>query len=225
MTAALHLKEGLTRYIEVAKGKLTANSDVSEGGLGFNVSLTEGQITGWFYDQALNRDRLVKFVSGRRVLDVCSYVGAWGVRAAAAGADRVTCIDTSEQALERVEFNARLNDVAERVFVGQGDAFSVLRQLKADGERFDLVVLDPPAFVKRRKDLKTGACAYRRLNKAALGLLEKDSLLVTASCSFHMASDSLLRLVQQAARHSDRHLQVLEQGHQGLDHPIHPAIP
>jgi len=218
-------QEGLMRYVEVATGELVSNTEVPEGGLRFYISLTDGQKTGWFYDQTGNRDRLMKYVPGKRVLDVCSYVGAWGVRAAAAGADKVICVDTSEQALEGVETNAQANGVAERVFVGQGDAFSALKQLKADGERYDVVILDPPAFIKRRKDVKAGTLAYRRLNEAALGLREKDSLLVTASCSAHMAADSLLRVVQQAARHNDRHLQLLEQGHQGPDHPIHPAIP
>lgn len=223
--SATRTREGLVRYVEVALGTPLPRTEVPEGGLHFEVSLTEGQKTGWFYDQAANRDRFMKYVPGKRVLDVCSYVGAWGVRAAAAGAASVTCVDSSEQALERVATNAQANGVAERLNVGQGDAFAALKQLKADGERYDVVVLDPPAFIKRKKDLKTGALAYRRLNEAALGLLEKDSVLVTASCSYHFAADSLLRVVQQAARHNDRHLQLLEQGHQGPDHPIHPAIP
>ena len=131
----------------------------------------------------------------------------------------------SAQALQRAAHNASLNNVGERVATLQGDAFQVLRELRAQRERFDVVVLDPPAFVKRRKDLKEGALAYRRLNEAAIALLARDGILVTASCSFHMDRDQLLRGVQQAARHSDRNLQLLQQGHQSPDHPIHPAIP
>jgi 23S rRNA (cytosine1962-C5)-methyltransferase len=134
-------------------------------------------------------------------------------------------VDASGSALERVGLNARLNGVADRVSLVQGDAFDVLRDLRSERERFDVVVLDPPAFVKRKKDLKEGALAYRRLNASALSLLGRDSLLVTASCSFHMHRDDLLRTVQQAARHGDRSLQLLQQGQQGPDHPIHPAIP
>lgn len=218
-------QEGLPRYVEVAAGELASDIEVSEGGLRFHCSLTEGQKSGWYFDQSANRDRFMKYVPGKRVLDVCSYVGAWGVRAAMAGAEHVTCIDSSEQALERVAASAQTNGVARRVFVGQGDAFTALKQLKAEGERYDVVVLDPPAFIKRKKDVKQGTLAYRRLNEAALGLLGKDSVLVTASCSYRMSADSLLHVVQQAARHNDRHLQVLEQGYQGPDHPIHPAIP
>jgi 23S rRNA (cytosine1962-C5)-methyltransferase len=217
--------EGLELYNQAVLGALPAPAEVREGGLSFGVSLDEGQKTGWFFDQAANRDRLLKYVAGRRVLDVCSYVGGWGIRAAAAGAAEVTCVDTSQRALDGVLENAARNQVAERVRVHRGDAFTALRDLKAQGERYDLVVLDPPAFIKRKKDLKEGTLAYRRLNEAALGLLQRDGLLVTASCSFHMDRDSLLRVVQQAARHLDRSLQLLEQGQQGPDHPIHPAIP
>lgn len=217
--------EGLDRYIEVAAGEVPERVAVVEGGCRFEVSTLEGQKTGWFFDQAANRDMLMPRVSGLRVLDVCSYVGAWGVRAAAAGAASVTCVDVSRQALEQVQANAALNGVDDRVQVHRGDAFDALRQLKADGEKFDVVVLDPPAFIKRKKDVKEGTLAYRRLNEAALGLLSRDGLLTTASCSFHMDRDNLLRTVQQAGRHADRHLQLLQVGQQSPDHPIHPAIP
>ena len=223
--SAIREMEGLERYVEVAAGKPPAQLEVVEGGCRFQVSANEGQKTGWFFDQAFNRDRLMQHVKGLRVLDVCSYVGAWGVRAAAAGAKEVLCVDASAGALERVGSNAALNGVEDRVSSMQADAFDALRQLKADGEHFDVVVLDPPAFIKRRKDMKQGVLAYRRLNEAALALTSRDGLLVTASCSFHMERDNLLRTVQQAARHGDRYLQLLENGQQGPDHPVHPAIP
>jgi 23S rRNA (cytosine1962-C5)-methyltransferase len=217
--------EGLELYNEEVLGTLPAQAEVREGGLSFGVSLLEGQKTGWFFDQAANRGRLLKYVAGQRVLDVCSYVGGWGVRAAAAGAAAVTCVDASQRALDAVLENAARNGVGDSVQVHRGDAFVALKDLKAQGERYDLVVLDPPAFIKRKKDLKEGTLAYRRLNEAALSVLQRDGLLVTASCSFHMDRDSLLRVVQQAGRHLDRSLQLLEQGEQGPDHPIHPAIP
>lgn len=216
--------EGLERYIEVAHGEVPERVEVYEGDCHFQVSPTEGQKTGWFFDQAANRDRLMPQVAGKKVLDVCSYVGAWGVRAAVAGASSATCVDVSKAALGHVEANARLNAVADKVETMRADAFDALKQLKASGRKFDVVVLDPPAFIKRKKDLKEGTLAYRRLNEAAMGLLEKDGLLVTASCSFHMDRDKLLRTVQQAGRHADRHLQLLQVGQQGPDHPVHPAI-
>ncbi len=222
--SAVRELEGITRYVELAYGEVPERLDVLEGGCRFEVSPSEGQKTGWFYDQAANRDQFVRYVNGLRVLDVCSYVGAWSVRAAAAGAAAVTAVDASAQALDLVARNAALNQVEDQIGVIQGDAFEVLRDLRGQRERYDVVVLDPPAFIKRKKDLKAGTAAYRRLNEAALGLLEKDGILVTASCSFHMQGDQLLRTVQQSARHSDRHLQLLQQGQQSPDHPIHPAI-
>lgn len=223
--SAIRELEGLDRYVALAHGEVPARVPVEEGGCRFEVSPGEGQKTGWFYDQAANRERFVRHVAGLRVLDVCSYVGAWAVRAAAAGASAVLAVDLSPSALEQVSHNARLNGFGESVSTLRADAFDALRDLRAQRERFDVVVLDPPAFIKRRKDLKEGTLAYRRLNEAALGVLERDGLLVTASCSFHMHRDELLRTVQAAARHSDRSVQLLEQGQQGPDHPIHPAIP
>ncbi len=223
--SAVRELEGLARYVEVAHGQVPERLTVEEGGCRFEVSPFEGQKTGWFFDQAANRDRLMPQILGKRVLDVCSYVGAWGVRAAHAGASEVVCVDASARALQGVRENARHNRVADRVSVLQGDAFETLRALKSAGERFDVVVLDPPAFIKRRKDMKEGSLAYRRLNEAGMSLVTRDGLLVTASCSSHMTGEHLMRVVQQAARHGDRYLQLLETGQQGPDHPVHPAIP
>jgi len=222
--SAIRELEGLERYIEVAHGEVPERVEVHEGGCRFEVSPAEGQKTGWFYDQAANRDLLMPQVVGKKVLDVCSYVGAWGVRAAAAGAESVTCVDVSRSALEQVATNAEINVVADKVQTLRADAFDAIKQLKASAEKFDVVVLDPPAFIKRKKDLKEGTLAYRRLNEMAMGLLARDGLLVTASCSFHMDRDNLLRTVQQAGRHADRHLQLVQVGQQSPDHPIHPAI-
>jgi 23S rRNA (cytosine1962-C5)-methyltransferase len=223
--SAVRELEGLTRYVEPAHGQVPDRVQIREGDCRFEVSLNEGQKTGWFYDQAANRDDFMRHVAGKRVLDVCSYTGAWSVRAAKAGAMAVTAVDTSAQALGQLQANASLNRVQDRVETVRGDAFAALRDLRAKREHFDVVVLDPPAFIKRKKDFKEGMLAYRRLNEAALGLLQRDGVLVTASCSFHMQADQLLRTVQRSARHSDRSLQLLQQGQQGPDHPIHPAIP
>jgi len=217
--------EGIERYIEVGMGEVPDRVQLREAGVTFEVALAEGQKTGWFYDQAFNRNLLMPHVDGKRVLDVCSYVGGWGVRAAVSGASEAVCVDVSAHALEQVEVNAKLNNVADHVMTHRGDAFETLRQMKQAGEQFDVIVVDPPAFIKRKKDLKEGALAYRRLNEAAISLLSKDGLLVSASCSFHMDRDHLLSTIQQAGRHSDRHLQLLMTGQQSPDHPIHPAIP
>lgn len=222
---ALRELEGLALYTDVAAGTVPEQARVRENGCEFSAALRGGQKTGWYYDHRDNRARLCRYVRGRRVLDVFSYVGAWGVQAAALGADQVVCVDSSGAALEQVADNARRNEVSAQLSTIQGDAFEVLRGLRDQRERFDVVVLDPPAFVKRRKDSREGAEAYRRLNELAMRVLAKDGILVSASCSYHLTAEQLRALLQRSARHLDRHLVLLEQGFQGPDHPIHPAIP
>jgi 23S rRNA (cytosine1962-C5)-methyltransferase len=107
----------------------------------------------------------------------------------------------------------------------RGDAFEVLAALRAAGEKFDVVVIDPPAFIKRRKDIPKGQAAYRKLNQSAMQLLARDGILVSCSCSHHLAQDELMQAIQASARHIDRFAQVIEVGGQAPDHPIHPAIP
>ncbi len=217
--------EGLGLLVEPALGEVPEGVEIEENATRFEVPLLTGQKTGWFYDHRVNRARVQQLARGMRVLDVFSYIGGWGIEAAVAGAKRVTCIDSSARALDQVERNAALNGVAERVESIQGDAFEALKALRAEREQFDLVIVDPPAFIKRKKDVKKGVEAYRRLNQAAMQLLGKDGILVSASCSYHLQRDTLRDLLQQSSRHLDRSLQIIGQGHQGPDHPVHPAIP
>lgn len=217
-------QEGLDQYSEIAQGVIPEHVRISEGESQFDISLHEGQKTGWFYDQAANRQRMLKYVAGKSVLDVCSYAGAWSVRAAVNGATQVTSVDISETALAMLEHNAQLNQVENSIETIQADAFQALKELKQADRRFDVIILDPPAFMKRRKDIKQGLTAYRRLNEMAIRLLNNDGILISASCSYHMSSAELLKVIQQSARHNDRWVQVLEEGKQGLDHPVNPAI-
>ena len=217
--------EGLERAVADAAGVVPDAVEIEEDGLRFRVAPRTGQKTGWFYDQRDNRARLDRYVQGRRVLDVFSYTGAWGVRAAARGARDVLCVDSSAAALDQVAVNAALNGVGDRVQTRQGDAFAVLKALREARERFDVVVVDPPAFIKRRKDFKEGTLAYRRLNEMAMQVLDRDGILVSCSCSQLLARETLAQTLLQGARHLDRNLVILEQGRQGPDHPVHPAIP
>jgi len=216
--------EGLERYVETAFGVMPEWVALEENGVKFEAPVQGGQKTGWFYDHRLNRARLAPYVKGKRVLDLFSYVGGWGVQAAAFGATEVMCVDGSALALDGVERNAALNGVAEKMTCVEGDVFEALKELKAAEERFDVVIADPPAFIKRKKDLKNGEAAYRRLNEAAMRLLTKDGILVSASCSMHLPEDDLQNILLGSARHLDRHIQLLERGGQGPDHPVHPAI-
>ncbi|MDU9396561.1 MULTISPECIES: class I SAM-dependent rRNA methyltransferase [Pseudomonadaceae] len=216
--------EGLERYVDTAFGVVPEWVALEENGVKFEAPVLEGQKTGWFYDHRMNRARLAPYVEGKRVLDLFSYIGGWGVQAAAFGASEVFCVDASGFALDGVERNATLNGVAEKVTCVEGDVFEALKELKAAEERFDVVVADPPAFIKRKKDLKNGEAAYRRLNEQAMRLLNKDGILVSASCSMHLPEDDLQNILLGSARHLDRNIQLLERGGQGPDHPMHPAI-
>ncbi|TDX27860.1 SAM-dependent methyltransferase [Modicisalibacter xianhensis] len=218
-------QEQLERQVEVVFGELPEQVLLEENGVRFVAPVIDGQKTGWFYDHRANRAWLNGLVAGKRVLDVFSYVGGWGVQAAAHGATEVLCIDSSAEALERVAENAALNGLAEQVAIGEGDAFEALAALKAEGEQFDVIVLDPPAFIKKRKDIPNGERAYSRLNREAMRLLGRDGLLLSASCSMHLATERLVECVRGAVRHQDRHGQVIYQGGQGPDHPVHPSIP
>lgn len=217
--------EALPEYVEAGIGELPGGVRVHEGGVEFAVDPVRGQKTGWFYDQRANRDLLERFVRGARVLDCFSYVGAWGIRAAALGAAEVTCLDASAQAVGQIASNAALNGLAERVRPVQGDAFEVLRDLRQQRRRFDVVIVDPPAFAKRRKDFPEARTAYRRINELALRVLADDGILVSCSCSFHMPREPFIDAVGHGAARLGRSYRVLTHLGQAPDHPILPAIP
>ncbi|MCB1735635.1 MAG: class I SAM-dependent rRNA methyltransferase [Gammaproteobacteria bacterium] len=217
--------EGLPSYVEAALGVVPATVAVIEGDARFHIDPIQGQKTGWFYDQRDNRERLGRYAKGARVLDLFSYAGAWGIRAVQSGASEAVCVDASAGAIEQVEANAELNGLTGRVAGLRGDVFEVLKNLRAERERFDIVITDPPAFIKRRKDFKEGRLAYRRLNQMAMQVMSKDGILVACSCSHHLPREELQTVVFESARHVDRDLQVLEHGYQAPDHPVHPGIP
>ncbi len=217
--------EGLDSYVEHALGEVPEQVELIENGVKFLAPIQSGQKTGWFYDHRMNRARMKDYVHGKRVLDIFSYIGGWGVQAAAMGATDVMCIDASSSALDLVHHNGVLNGVEDKMSCLEGDAFAAMKALREDRERFDVIVLDPPAFIKRKKDFKEGSNAYRRANQLAMQLLSKEGILISGSCSHHMSRESLQMTMQKAASHLDRNIQILEQGHQGPDHPVHPVIP
>lgn len=223
--ASIRAMESLPEYVELAVGERDSEPlIVREAGLEFECDPVTGQKTGWFFDQRGNRDVLEHLVKGKRVLDMFSYLGGWGLRAAAYGASEVVCVDSSQAAVDAITRNIARNGFADRVSAVRADAFDYLKTLREQRDRFDVVILDPPAFVKRKKDLAEGRVAYRRLNELGMQNLERDGILITCSCSYHMPRNVLLSGVQQGARHLDRQAQLLWNLQQGADHPIHPAI-
>lgn len=224
-TSALRSLEGLETYTRLALGTLPDAVMLSENGCRFRVDLMEGQKTGWFYDHRDNRARLARWAKNKRVLDLFAYSGAWGIQAASAGASQVDLVDASEPALNLARENAALNGVCDQISTVAQDVFDFLKQAREERQRYDIVVVDPPAFIKRRKDVTQGIEAYRRLNQAALQVLNPGGVLVSASCSFHLERATLHDVLRGSARHLDRHLVFVAQGGLASDHPIHPAIP
>jgi 23S rRNA (cytosine1962-C5)-methyltransferase len=199
--------------------------EMMENGAKFLVPVMDGQKTGWFYDHRDGRAQLQRWAKGKRVLDVFSYIGGWGVQALVAGASEAVLIDSSEPALNMAIENAKLNDCVDRITTVQGQALDAMRELIAAGEKFDAVVVDPPAFIKRRKDMSKGEQGYRRVNELAMRLVDKEGLLVSASCSLHLTRDALTDVVRGASRHIDRETRIVATTGLGADHPVPPAIP
>lgn len=218
--------EGLERFQRVALGSAPNEIFVEENDMRYAVALRGGQKTGWFYDQRLNRAALTPFVQsqpGCTVLDAFCYAGGFGALAAKNGAGKVTFMDASAHALSYAERNAGQFGTATECL--QGDALTLLADLRREGRTFDIVCLDPPAFIKRKKDARQGLEAYQRVNELGLDLVRPGGLLMTCSCSHHLEADALRNLVTRAAGKRRRHARLLFQGFQGPDHPIHPAMP
>jgi len=217
--------ENLSSESEVVYGELPAEIIIEENAARFKVSILDGQKTGWFYDHRDSRARCAALAKNQRVLDLFSYSGAWGIPAALAGATEVVCVDSSESALAMAAESAELNQVSDKMQFVRADVFEYLKNAREQRELFDIVVLDPPALIKRKKDFKAGFEAYRRLNQLALQVLSKNGVLISASCSHHLSRENLHEILRSQARHIDRHLVFFAQGGQGGDHPIHPAVP
>ena len=217
-------QEGLTQQVTLLHGD-AAGTEAVEGGVRFGVDPLAGQKTGFFFDQRPNRDRVAALSAGARVLDVFCHTGAFGLRAAAAGAASVTLVDSSAPALDHATAAAAANGLAERVTAQRGDAFDVMTELAAAGKRYDVVVCDPPAFAKSRKDAEAGLRAYNRMARLAAPLVSPGGFLFVASCSHHAPLDAFTGQVAAALHRAKRDARVLFTGGAGPDHPVHPNLP
>lgn len=223
--SASRQQEGLENYVIAGMGTPPEKITLIENNTKFYAPLWTGQKTGWFFDHRLNRSRLKDYATGQRVLDVFSYLGGWGIQAATFGANEVYCLDASASAVKIIRDNAELNHVSDKVKTICDDAFDGLKNLYQAKEKFNLIILDPPAFVKKLKDKKEGLLAYQRINEAALKLLQPGGLLFSCSCSMHVSEDDLIQALRRASSLAHCNLQIVERGHQAPDHPVHLAIP
>jgi 23S rRNA (cytosine1962-C5)-methyltransferase len=192
---------------------------IEEDGVHFLVHLAQGQKTGFYLDQRDNRRAVARLAAGRRVLDAFCYTGGFGLHAARAGAASVHGVDQSEPALALARANARLNGVDHVDYV-RADVFEHLGELAAQGERFGLVVLDPPRFARARHAVEEALRGYRRLQALALRLLEPDGILVTCCCSGLITTAMLEDLLAQRAAEEKRDVQLLERRGPAPDHPV-----
>ncbi|MEM7220764.1 MAG: class I SAM-dependent rRNA methyltransferase [Pseudomonadota bacterium] len=195
---------------------------------GFRYRLpAQGQKTGWFFDQRDNRAAMRPWVAGARVLDLYSYAGGWGLLAAASGAAAVTCVDSSKRALDAIERCAADQDLPVSVHAERVERFlpapgAAAPSVAAD---WDIVILDPPALIARRKDVRSGTAKYRALHRQALAAVRPGGLLISCSCSAHLDADAHLSVARAAGRALRRDLAIVWQGGLGADHPTHAAIP
>jgi 23S rRNA (cytosine1962-C5)-methyltransferase len=192
---------------------------IKENDITFEVVLQTGQKTGYYLDQRENRMVAKHFAQGKKALDMCCYTGGFALNMAKGGASSVLGVDVSASALELAEHNAQRNDLHNVTF-RKGDAFKTFEQLLAEGEKYDLIVLDPPKFSRSKAAQKQALTGYRHLNKMAMQLLHKGGILITCSCSGRVSREEFFSLLADAARLADVDFQVLEQRGAASDHPV-----
>ena len=214
--------EGLTREVVVAKGQ-AGSIELIENDARFVADLSEGQKTGWFYDQRDNRRFMAGLAKDARVLDAYCYSGGFGVLAATRGATSVVCLDRSQPALNAAQQAASLNGVDKIVSFRKGEVFETLEKEKP--RSYEVVICDPPAFVKSRKDLKTGAQGYRKLVRLAAPLVTKGGFFFVASCSHLVDAPLFAEQVRRGLRDAERSGRILLSSGAALDHPVHPNLP
>jgi Predicted SAM-dependent methyltransferases len=217
--------EGLDQRKGYLRGEFSTLIEVRENGIPFYADIENGQKTGFFYDQRENRTVLKDFVAGGRVLDCFCHTGSFAIHAARYGAEHVSAVDISAHAVELAERNAALNGVSDRCDFQVANAFDVLRGLSDERQKFDVVILDPPAFTKNRGGIEGAARGYKEINLRGLKLVRPGGFLVTCSCSYHIDRDFFAAIVLDAAHDSRRTVRQVEYRTQAKDHPVLPAAP
>jgi 23S rRNA (cytosine1962-C5)-methyltransferase len=217
--------EGLPVERGFLRGGGATTVGIQEGPARFLVDIERGQKTGWFCDQRENRLVTARFAAGAEVLEVFAHTGGFGIHAALAGAKLVEGLDVSEEALALARNHAVLNKVADRCVYRSADAFKEMRKLERAGRRYDLVLLDPPAFARSKKAVPRALAGYKDVNLLGMRLTKPEGFLVTSSCSHHVTEQELWTGIRLAARDAKRQVRLLEQRGQARDHPILATMP
>ena len=218
--AKVRLQEGMERVKGFLGEPFDTKVEIAENGVRYMVDVEDGQKTGFFLDQKNNRAAVGRLCRGKKVLDCFTHTGSFALNAGMAGAESVLGVDASQLAVEQARENARLNGLEERVRFECADVFELLPRLEQQGERFDVVILDPPAFTKSRNSVKNAAKGYREINLRGMKLVRDGGFLATCSCSHFMEPELFAKTIREAAAGAHRRLRQVEFRTQGPDHPI-----
>ncbi len=216
---ALRIKEGLEERCSWIFSKGEDVFPIVENDIILEIDIAHGQKTGYFLDQKRNREYIRKFCKGKRVLDAFCNLGAFGLNAKKAGAKEVISVDISEDAIKSVERNISLNNMT-NISVVCEDVFDLLKKYEAAKQKFDVIILDPPAFTKSAKQIQKAYGGYKEINLRAMRLIHKGGILITCSCSYYFDSNTFYSMIMHAARDSHRRVQILEKRGASPDHPV-----
>jgi len=223
--SSIRTLEGLPLEVTIAKGTATDTISLQENGTTFVAEPLGGQKTGFFFDLGPVRHFMAQLARGGTMLDMYCHTGAFGVQAAVAGATHVTAVDRSDSAITLARASAEANGVTGRMTFASDDAFTRLEALAAENARFDVVVVDPPSFVKRAKELASGIKGYRKLARLAAPLVSRGGFLFIASCSHHVPVEGFADEVRRGLQAAGREGRIIATGSAGPDHPTHPWLP
>jgi 23S rRNA (cytosine1962-C5)-methyltransferase len=223
--SSARLAEGLGSEVRVAKGTIDGAVELVENGAHFSADLLGGQKTGWFFDQRANRRFMSGLARDLRVLDLYTFAGGFAVQAALAGAREVVAIDRSEPALALANEAALRNGVAKTCSFRRAEAFAEMERLAQEDERFDIVIADPPAFIKTKKDVGAGLRGYRKLAHLAGAIVAKGGFLFLASCSHNAELAAFAETIRRGIADTGRNARILRTSGADADHPVHPALP
>ncbi len=218
--AKVRLQEGMERSKGFIGEPFDTRVEIAENGVKYIVDVEDGQKTGFFLDQKNNRAAIHKLCRGKRVLDCFTHTGSFALNAGIAGASEVLGVDASQLAVNQAMENARLNGLEGKVRFRCEDVFELLPRLEAEGEKFDVVILDPPAFTKSRNSVKSAVKGYREINLRGLKLVRDGGFLATCSCSHFMEPELFAKTIREAAAGAHRRLRQVEFRTQACDHPI-----
>ena len=218
--AKVRLQEGMERFKGFLSEPFDTRVQIEENGVKYLVDVQDGQKTGFFLDQKNNRAAIHRICAGKRVLDCFTHTGSFALNAGKAGATDVLGVDASQTGIDMAEENARLNGLQDQVHFTCADVFDLLPRLEAEGERYGVVILDPPAFTKSRNSIKNAVKGYREINLRGLKLVEDGGFLVTCSCSHFMDPELFAKTIREAAHGAHKRLRQVYFGTQCCDHPI-----